>query len=150
MKRMRIYIDASVIGGCHDLEFAEESKALLAQARAGDVTLLISDVLIDELTSAPDAVAEELASLPSTCMERIESTAETAELRDRYLGAGVVGPSAAADAHHVALATVSRADVMVSWNFKHLVHLGKIRAFSAVNLQEGYAPVDIRSPREVV
>ena len=48
------------------------------------------------------------------------------------------------------LATVSRADLVVSWNFKHIVHWEKIRGFNAVNLREGYPPIEIRSPREVV
>jgi hypothetical protein len=65
--RLRVYIDTSVIGGCLDEEFAEESKALL-----------------------------------------------------------------------------------VSWNFKHIVHVEKIRGFNSVNLREGYPTIDIRSPKEVV
>jgi hypothetical protein len=71
-------------------------------------------------------------------------------LRDGYLAARVVGPKHAADAEHIAHATVGRADLMVSWNFKHIVHWDKIRLFNAVNLRAGYAPIEIRSPREVV
>ena len=77
-------------------------------------------------------------------------TAESEQLRDAYLAAGVVGPAAMNDAHHVALATVARADLIVSWNFRHIVHVEKIRRFNAVNLMEGYVTIDIRSPREVV
>ena len=51
---------------------------------------------------------------------------------------------------HVALATVSGADVIASWNFKHIVHYDKIRLFNAVNLREGYRLLDIRSPLEIV
>ena len=71
-------------------------------------------------------------------------------LRDAYLAAGVVGPSSRNDAEHVALATVARADLIVSWNFKHLVHIDKIRGFNAVNLRDGYPTLEIRSPKEVV
>jgi len=45
---------------------------------------------------------------------------------------------------------VARADVLVSWNFRHIVHLDKIRGFNAVNLKEGYGAIEIRSPREIV
>ena len=75
---------------------------------------------------------------------------ESEWLRDAYLKARVVGPSHGKDAHHIALATVSRADLVASWNFKHIVHWDKIRGFNAVNLREGYPPIEIRSPREVV
>ena len=50
----------------------------------------------------------------------------------------------------MALATIAKADMIVSWNFRHIVHYDKIRGFNAVNLREGYLPIDIRSPLEVV
>jgi hypothetical protein len=66
------------------------------------------------------------------------------------MSAGILGESHANDARHVALATVAHADVIVSWNFKHIVHYEKIRGFNSVNLNQGYAPIEIRSPREMV
>jgi hypothetical protein len=54
------------------------------------------------------------------------------------------------DALHIAIATVLEVDVLVSWNFKHIVNLDKIRKFNAVNLLYGYKTIEIRSPREVI
>ncbi|GHU24254.1 hypothetical protein FACS1894172_10560 [Spirochaetia bacterium] len=50
---------------------------------------------------------------------------------------------------HIAAATVLKVDVLVSWNFKHIVNLDKIRLFNAVNLKEGYGLLEIRTPQEV-
>ncbi len=75
---------------------------------------------------------------------------EAAELAQAYLDHGIGGPGSRADALHVALATVGRVDVLVSWNFKHVVNLGKIRLFNAVNLEQGYGLIEIRTPKEVV
>jgi hypothetical protein len=50
---------------------------------------------------------------------------------------------------HIALATVANVDVLVSWNFKHIVRFDKIRLFNAANLQQGYKLLAIHSPREV-
>jgi hypothetical protein len=61
-----------------------------------------------------------------------------------------MGPGSRSDALHVALATIGRVDVMVSWNFKHIVNLGKIRMFNAVNLEQGYGFIEIRTPKEVL
>lgn len=72
------------------------------------------------------------------------------ELRDAYLAAKVVGPRWSDDAAHVATATVARADLIVSWNFRHLVKWEKIRKFNAVNLAMGYPVMTILSPREVI
>ncbi len=83
-------------------------------------------------------------------MEGISLTEEAESLRDAYLRNDVVGEAQKNDALHVALASIAKADMIVSWNFKHIVHYDKIRGFNAVNLREGYLPIDIRSPLEVV
>ena len=50
---------------------------------------------------------------------------------------------------HIAIAAVAEVDVVVSWNFRHIVRLDKIRLFNGVNLECGYKPLTIYSPREV-
>ncbi|HEY4759855.1 MAG TPA: PIN domain-containing protein [Thermoguttaceae bacterium] len=146
----RIYIDTSVIGGCFDEEFAEESNRLIQMAQEGEIVLLLSDLLLQEVSRAPEEVRRRLASLPAESTEMLISTTEDVELRKAYLAAGVVSPGAENDAHHVAIATIAKADVIVSWNFKHLVHWDKIRLFNAVNLRAGFAMIEIRTPQEVV
>lgn len=150
MKQLRIYVDTSVIGGCLDEEFAEESKALLQMVTDGKIRLIVSDILVDELDQAPQEVQKKFGALPPKQLEAVKQSKETERLRDLYLEAEVVGQARKNDAHHVALATVAQADMIVSWNFKHIVHFEKIRGFNAVNLREGYLPIDIRSPKEVV
>jgi predicted nucleic acid-binding protein len=147
---LRVYIDTSVLGGCIDEEFAEESRSLIEMARFGKLILLVSDLLLDELSRAPSEVQSLFTTLPAASTELLETSEESLQLRDAYLAANVVGPSAESDAQHVAIATLAKADVIVSWNFKHIVHVDKIRLFNAVNLAHGYRLIDIRSPLEVV
>ena len=78
------------------------------------------------------------------------SSQEVARLHDAYIAAGVLGPASRDDAEHVASASVAGADLVVSWNFKHIVHFEKIAGFQAVNMLHGYNPIRIYSPREVV
>ena len=73
-----------------------------------------------------------------------------ADLRDAYLSAEVVGPASSDDAAHVACATVAHADLIISWNFRHLVNWEKMRAFNAANLRLGYPLMTILSPTEVI
>lgn len=122
----------------------------MEMAARGEAILVISNVLIEELDRAPKAVQEILPILQDEYMEPIRESPEADRLRDLYLASGVVGKTHATDALHVALATVARVDMIVSWNFKHIVHFEKIRGFNAVNLREGYAPITIFSPLEVV
>jgi hypothetical protein len=112
--------------------------------------LLVSDLLLREPDSAPPRVQSVLLSVPFGVLERVVLTNEAERLRDLYIAADVVGPASMNDAWHVALATVARADMIVSWNFKPIVHFEKMRGFNAVNLREGYARLDIFAPPEVV
>jgi len=150
MRIPRIYIDTSVVGGCLDEEFQDQSRALFDMAQDGKAVLLVSELLVRELARAPDDVRKVLADVSPRCVETISESDEAMELGNAYLETRVVGRASASDAFHVALATVARADILVSWNFKHLVHYDKIRMFGAVNLMRGYAVMEIRSPREVV
>lgn len=55
-----------------------------------------------------------------------------------------------ADAQHIAIATVARVDVLVSWNFKHIVNLERIHGYNSVNVRLGYPMLEIRTPRAVI
>jgi len=140
MKKLRVYIDSSVVGGCCDKEFEKESRALFAMAGRGEILLLVSDILAEELEMAPERVRNVLAAVADEDIELVEGSQEATALRDAYMAAEVVGPGQAYDAYHVALATVARADLIVSWHFKHIVHVEKIRGFNAVNSERVIFP----------
>jgi hypothetical protein len=106
--------------------------------------------LLRELDRAPQEVQETFSSISLDLMERIEYSEEIAFLRDAYIETGVVGEKAKFDAEHIAAATVAEVDLVVSWNFKHIVHYEKISGYQAVNLLRGYKPIKIYSPKEVV
>ena len=150
MARLRIYLDTSVFGGTLDDEFREESEALFSMVHRREIILLVSPLLAAELRRAPPEIQKLFDSIPTDCLEEIPLTKESRELRDLYLEAAVVGKASADDAHHVALATVNRADMIVSWNFKHIVHYDKMRGFNSVNQQAGYPRIEIHSPKEVI
>lgn len=71
-------------------------------------------------------------------------------MADAYIEDNVLGTASLNDAYHIAMATVNQLDVVVSWNFKHIVNFNKIRLFNAVNLKLGYPAIDIRSPKELI
>ena len=150
MKRPRIYADTSVFGGCFDEEFRKESELLFQEIKNGKFILVISGTTSRELNDAPQKVQDVLAGLPPEMVEVIDLSEEIYALRDAYLKATVVGPASQADAEHIAAASVAGVDFVVSWNFKHIVHYEKIRGFQAINLLQGYEPIQIFSPKEVV
>lgn len=150
MYRFRIYADTSVIGGCLDKEFAIESQMFMQRVRKGKYQLLLSETVLRELEGAPKAVRDIVSSVPVQYVEMLDLTEQVIHLRDAYLDAGVVTRKWMDDATHVALATVARSDAIVSWNFKHIVQLDKMKAYNQVNLLHGYGILTIVTPKEVV
>ena len=149
MKR-RIYADTSVIGGCVDAEFEKASQLLMETFRRSEATLVISSLTLLELASAPAAVQAALSRVPEADREYVELTEDAVVLANLSIDAGAIGAKNRADAQHIAVATVSRVGVLVSWNFRHIVNLRKIQAYNSVNLREGYPTLEIRTPREVI
>ncbi len=147
--RRRIYTDTSVFGGCFDAEFREPSRRLFRRFEAGEDVLLLSDLTRLELRGAPPRVRELVDTLPRESVEIVEVDDEVRQLADSYVSSGVVANSMLADAQHIAAASVHRADVLVSWNFKHIVNLRRIHGFNSVNLRGEYPILEIRTPREV-
>ena len=150
MKIPRIYLDTSVFGGCFDEEFAKESRRLIEEIKAGRFWLLISRAVVSELEGAPAEVQKMLADIPANRIEPLAPSPEVKALQQAYLEAEVVGPASATDAEHIATATVARADMIVSWNFKHIVHYEKIEGYLSVNRRLRYGEIGIYSPKQVV
>lgn len=149
MKIQRVYLDTSVLGGCFDPEFAEWSNGLIQDLQNGLFKTVLSQVTAAEIEDAPEQVQVLYAELLTLDPEIIEATESALELADAYQERNILTPKFYDDGLHIALATIAEADVLVSWNFKHIVRFDKIRLFNAVNLEYGYKPLQIYSPREV-
>jgi len=106
------------------------------------------------LENAPNRVKEFIIGLPKALLEFIEITPDAIYLADKYITENVVGKTSRDDCIHIALATINRADVLISWNFKHIVNYKRIykriRGYNAVNLKFGYPMIEIRSPQEMI
>ena len=138
-----------MFGGCFDSEFAQDSQAFFDEIKAGRFTLVVSNVTLRELVDAPEKVRKILSGLPAEHVEIIPGMPQRIKLRDAYIEAGVVGAGSREDAEHVAAASVAEVDILVSWNFRHIVHFDKISGYHGVNMIHGYRPVSIYSPKEV-
>ena len=146
--KQRLYIDTSVFGGFFDEEFSEFTRPLFERFQKGEFKLLFSTVTQDELNSAPENVQRLVTSIKIENTEFLETTGEAVDLATQYIIEKVVGQTSFADCLHIALATINRADYLISWNFKHIVNVQRIRGFNAINIKNGYRQLEIRSPRD--
>lgn len=144
-----VYADTSVYGGVFDDEFAESSQAFFVLVRSGAFSLCISEVVHQELSAAPKEVAALFQEMLPVA-RLLEIGPEVLELQQAYIDEGILTEKWYDDALHVALATVAECDLIVSWNFKHIVNFRKIPMFNAVNVLKGYRSIAIHSPLEVM
>lgn len=146
--KQRLYLDTSVYGGYYDDEFAEHTQPLFDRLNNNEFTILFSSVTQDELSNAPKKVVNLVKGLKTQMTEFIDVTDEAIELANEYIAEGVVGQTCFADCLHIALATVNKADYLISWNYKHIVNIERIRGNNSINIKKGYMQLEIRSPRE--
>jgi predicted nucleic acid-binding protein len=146
---MRIYADTSIFGGFFDGEFAEPTRQLFEEIDAGRFVLVTSAVVEAEIEPAPESVRLLFARYGANA-EITPVTEVALALQQQYIAAGVVTPKSMDDALHVALATVSNCNLIVSWNFKHIVHFDKIPKYNAVNTLNGQGQIGIYSPPEIL
>ncbi len=139
-----------MVGGIYDTEFDVFTKMFFDKAFRGEIRLIISELLEEELINAPGEVKGFFRSLPTNQLEFIKLTKEAIQLAEMYIDEKVVGETSRADCRHIALATLNTADVLVSWNFQHIVNLRRIRGYNSVNLREGLHTLEIRSPKELM
>jgi len=145
----RIYVDTSVLGGCFDAEFSPWSNGLVDDFRRGLLRAVLSDVTAEEIVRAPSAVQAVHQELVSLGAELVSVSPEVLQLLAAYEARAILGARYRNDLLHIALATVAAVDVLVSWNFRHIVRLDRIQLFNEVNTALGRGALAIYSPREV-
>ncbi|MEX8548104.1 MAG: PIN domain protein [Mucilaginibacter sp.] len=147
---MKVYTDTSTIGGCFDVEFKEWSVALFEEFKSGIKLIMLSDLTLQELELARQEVRRKILEIPANNQITIGITDEAINLAETYIEKGALTNKSYNYALHIALATLNSADVLASWNFKHIVNLSRIKLYNSINLQLGYNLIEIRTPREIL
>jgi len=148
--QQKIYIDNSVLGDYFDQEFLSPTRMFFARIQQKECLVHISEISELELLDAPQYVKNLKDDIPHECFLALALVEEAEELAETYINENILGQASANDSYHIAIATVNRIDVLISWNFKHIVNLDKIRLFNSVNLKMGFPEIDIRTPREMI
>jgi predicted nucleic acid-binding protein len=147
--KQKFYFDTSVFGGVFDKEFEEETLQLFERVKLGKIICMYSDLTETEILNAPENVRTYFKNLPKENTERLIVDAEIIELATKYIEEKVVGKTSFDDCLHIAAATINKADILVSWNFKHIVNVYRIRGYNSINLRMNYLSLEIRSPKEI-
>lgn len=153
MKKLKIYLETSVINFIFDKSNPKEKEITLKlfdDIKKGQYEAFISELVIAEIDKAPHDIAVNLRNAISE-INLIELTIseEVKFLADKYEEQGIIPRKYRNDALHIAIATVHNLDVLVSWNFEHIVKVRTKKEVMGINLLMGYKEIEIYSPWEV-
>lgn len=149
MQKIRVYVDTSVFGGTQDEEFAQPSNRFFELVHQEKIIVLLSTVTLREISLAPISVQTVLKCIPEKQIEEISLSPEIEELAQEYLNEKILSNTSINDALHIAAATIANADLILSWNFKHIVNFNRIRGYNNINTKQGYKIMTILCPLEI-
>lgn len=150
MRKIRVYVETSVINHLDAPDrpdWMADTLKLWAELKTGKYEIVVSETVFAELGACPEPkrtfMFKELEKLP---YEIVKKSNEAKRLAKEYIAIGGVPKKSETDALHIALAVLANCDVIVSWNFSHIVNLRAKTSVNAVNVRERLKPVDIFPP----
>lgn len=154
MNRAKIYLDTSVISHLKAEDTSEKMQDTLMfweELKQGKYAIILSDVTIEELTRCPEPKRTILFDfLNQINFAEVEETEESVNLAENYIKYGVLSQKSLDDCRHMAIATITECDFIVSWNFKHFVNIKTINKVQAVNKLLGFREVLILPPSMIL
>lgn len=155
MKKLKAYLDTSVIGALFDDEDKERIKntqeALNILRKGEKYEPFVSNILLEEIEEAPYKLKGSLQKIIKDLdFGILMENEESAQLVDKYMAERILNQKYRDDARHVALSVVNGVDFIISWNCKHLCNIQKKRKYNAVNIMMRYREIDIVTPLEVI
>jgi predicted nucleic acid-binding protein len=154
VKKLRLYLDTSVISHLDAPDVPEkeaDTKRLWEDIKAGKYEITMSWLSYAEIDRCSEPKRSFMQSvLADITSEFIEQDDEAERLSALYVEIGGLPPKSVKDAMHIAIATISRCNIVLSWNFRHIVNLRAIKAVEAVNIRESYNVVRIMSPTMIL
>jgi hypothetical protein len=159
MDKPKIYLETTILSFYYGSEatpeyrqYKADSRAVFDLIKAGEYEAFTSSFATDELTDEPDMEKrlKMLALISEYGVKVLFPTEETQRLTKLYIQEGVVSPVWESDAAHIAMTTVNGLDFIVSLNFTHIVRPWTVERVRRVNFREGYKPIGIYKPSEVL
>jgi predicted nucleic acid-binding protein len=154
MRKLKMYLDTSVISHL----FADDTPDKMADTIKlwddcvkGKFEIYISDVVISEIRQCSEPKQSRmLEKMRLIEFEVLPETDTVKELAAEYIKEGVLTEKSLDDCLHIAYAVINNCDIIVSWNFKHLVNFKTIDKVRIVNAINRYKEISIISPTMLI
>jgi rRNA-processing protein FCF1 len=154
LKKLKIYLETTIFNfvfADDSLDKKQDTIKLFEEINQGKYIPYTSEYVLRELNKAEETKKLEMLNLVEKHKIIILETSENAEiLADKYVNGNIIPIKYRTDGIHIAVATINDLDIIVSYNFKHIVKLKTIMGTENINLREGYKKIGIYSPTEVI
>ena len=151
--KSKIYLETTLFNYYFDTDrdAHADTVRLFKAIAAGKYEAFTSEAVLDELKEAPDEKRVAMVALVEEYSIEILLFNEEAEtLANAYATEGIIPLKYKTDGIHIAVATINNLDFIVSLNFRHIVNEKTARMTHVVNIRQGYRPVKIVSPMEMM
>lgn len=147
---VRLYLDTSVVSARVDERLPERMRATVDfWSRLAEYEVAISELTLAEIEATENQALRQNMQGSVRGFDVLQVVPESRRLAQEYVRRGVFSPATLDDALHVAIAVLSRRDILVSWNFRHLVNRRRRTMVNEVNILTGYPTIEIVAPPEV-
>lgn len=154
MKKQKIYLDTSVVSHLDAPDTPEKMADTLRLwdfIKAGKYDVVLSSVMFDELMKCPEPKRSLLVQYVGEIVyQQISVTDDILALADKMIDFGVLRQKSLDDCRHIAAALITQCDLILSWNFKHIVNPNTIKGVKVIATLEGYKDVLICTPTMLV
>ena len=154
MRKPTIYLETTIFN-FYFADDAQEKRAdtlkLFQEVANGDYLAVTSSVTIGELSKATEPKRSKMMQLLTKYkVSVIDEDSDSRKLPKAYVAEKMIPENYFDDARHIAIASIYGVDLIISWNFQHIVKWKTKIQTNAINIREGYKPTDIYSPSEVI
>lgn len=150
MKRMKVYLDTSVISYLMQEDVPEkmnETRRLWDMFKDGIYEVYLSTVTLEEVSDCPEPKQTQLRRfLNDISFTILDVSEEAMEVANQIIDMGILTKKSYDDCQHIGTAVINECDCIVSWNFKHIVNIKTIRGVRAITNLKGYKPIEIINP----
>ena len=149
--KIRVYLDTSIISYLDQQDAPDrmkETQKIWEILKSNKYQVIISDLVFREIGECNDKKRKTLLSyLKEIDYEEYEVSIEVDELAQSIVDEGILTPKSLDDATHIAIAILSNANMILSWNFKHLVNYNTINGIRQICFKKHLNKIiDICSP----
>ena len=153
MKKLKIYLDTTIISFLYAEDAPEKmaiTKEFWKMAVESKFEIVFSQVTLREVLRCSEPKRSIMTDFLQQIDYRVfELNEEMLVLAEKYVAEGLIPEKYKDDAFHLAAATVDNCDIVLSWNFTHIVKAKTIFGVNGVNNMVGYRHIEIMSPESL-